>query len=124
MGPNPADWAWGKLHHGAFPHPLSRVAEMPGVERLPKGGSGSTVMAANYRLTDFKVTHGASFRMVVDVGNWDASRTINAPGQSGDTRSPHYSDLASLWAEGSYVPMVYSREAVDAATELLISLSP
>ena len=124
LGPNPAGWAWGALHHGAFPHPLSRVAEMPGVAPLPKGGSGSTVMAANYRLTDFRVTHGASFRMVVDVGNWDASRTINAPGQSGDTRSPHYADLAPLWANGDYVPMLYSEAAVNAATEVLISLSP
>ena len=124
MGDDPAAWAWGKLHHGAFPHPLGRVADLPGVARLPKGGSGSTPMAATYRLSDFKVTHGASFRMVVDVGNWDASRCINAPGQSGDPRSPHYADLAPLWAEGSYVPMLYSVAAVDAHTETRITLQP
>ncbi len=124
LGPNQAAWQWGQLHHGAFPHPLARVADMPGVDRLPKGGSGSTVMAAVYRLSDFKVTHGASFRMVVDVGNWDESRFINAPGQSGDPRSPHYANLAPLWAEGSYVPMLYSVAAVDAATTLKIRLSP
>jgi penicillin amidase len=124
MGADPSAWAWGRLHHGAFPHPLERVADLTGVARLPKGGSGSTPMAANYRLSDFKVTHGASFRMVVDVGNWDASRAINAPGQSGDPRSPHYADLAPLWAAGAYVPMLYSREAVDAATETRIRLVP
>ncbi len=124
MGANPADWAWGHLHRGAFPHPLHRVADLPGVAPLAKGGSGSTVMAATYRLSDFRVTHGASFRMVVDVGNWDASRAINAPGQSGDIRSPHYADLAPLWAAGEYVPMLYSVAAVDAATTLLIILTP
>lgn len=124
LGDNPASWAWGRLHHGAFPHPLHRVADMPGVAALPKGGSGSTVMAANYRLGDFKVTHGASFRMVVDVGAWDNSRCINAPGQSGDPRSPHYADLAPLWAAGEYVPMLYSVAAVDAATTLRIVLNP
>jgi penicillin amidase len=124
MGDDPAGWAWGKLHHGAFPHPLGRVADLPGVDRLPKGGSGSTPMATTYRLSDFKVTHGASFRMVVDVGNWDASRCINAPGQSGDPRSPHYADLAPLWAAGEYVPMLYSRAAVEAHTEALITLRP
>ncbi len=124
MGDDPAAWQWGRLHHGAFPHPLGRVTDLPGVARLPKGGSGSTVMNAGYRMSDFKVTHGASFRMVVDVGNWDASRAINAPGQSGDPRSPHYADLAPLWADGAYVPMLYSVAAVDAATRLRIVLTP
>lgn len=124
MGKDASAWQWGSLHHGAFPHPLGRVADLPGVDRLPKGGSGSTVMNAGYRLSDFKVTHGASFRMVVDVGNWDESRFINAPGQSGDPRSPHYADLAPLWATGDYVPMLYSVAAVDAATTLKILLSP
>lgn len=124
MGENPADWAWGRLHHGAFPHPLGRVADLPGVGRLPKGGSGSTPMAATYRLSDFRVTNGASFRMVVDVGNWDASRFINAPGQSGDPRSPHYADLAPLWADGQTVPLLYSTAAVDDATALRIRLTP
>ncbi len=124
MGEDPAGWAWGRLHHGAFPHPFARIASLRGVEPLPKGGSGSTPMAAGYRLSDFKVTHGASFRMVLDVGNWDASRAINAPGQSGDPRSPHYDDLAPLWAAGDYVPLLYSTAAVDAATELCIRLRP
>ncbi len=125
MGDDPAGWAWGKLHHGAFPHPLGRVSNhLSGVGPLPKGGSGSTPMASGYALGDFRVTHGASFRMVVDVGNWDASRFINAPGQSGDPASPHYQDLAPLWAAGETVPMLYSQQAVDAATETLISLTP
>ncbi|WP_158745703.1 penicillin acylase family protein [Acidisphaera sp. L21] len=124
MGSDPAGWAWGRLHHGAFPHPLARVADLPGVGRLPKGGSASTPMAAGYRMSDFKVTHGASFRMVVDVGNWDASQAINAPGQSGDPRSPHFADLAPLWAAGEYVPLLYTAAAVDAATEHTITLHP
>ena len=121
----PADWEWGKLHHGYFAHPLGRVAAgLPDVGPLPKGGSGSCVMNAGYRLSDFRVTSGASFRMVVDVGNWDASMCINAPGQSGDPRSPHYADLAPRWAAGEYVPMLFSQQAVDAAAEEVIRLVP
>ena len=81
-------------------------------------------MNAGYRLSDFRVTTGASFRMVVDVGNWDASLCINAPGQSGDPRSRHYGDLAPIWAAGGYVPMLFSRAAVDAAAETVLVLSP
>src|SRR5215471_4049230 len=79
---------------------------------------------AGDRLSDFRVTSGASFRMVVDVGNWDNSRCINAPGQSGDPRSPHYADLAPLWAAGEFVPMLYSKAAIDHAADLRIILAP
>ncbi len=125
LGQEPSGWSWGALHHGYFEHPLADLLpEMKSVGRLPKGGSGSTPMAATYRASDFRVTSGASFRMVTDVGNWDASMCINAPGQSGDPRSPHYSDLAPKWAAGEYVPLLYSKAAVDAAAELVIRLIP
>jgi penicillin amidase len=69
-------------------------------------------MAATYRFADYRLSSGASFRMVVDVGRWDNSVAINTPGQSGDPASPHYRDLAPLWAEGRYFPLAYSRAAV------------
>ena len=127
LGGDPAQWRWGRLHHAWFAHPLSRVAGPRGlrdVGPLPMGGSGSTPMNTTYRTTDFRLTVGASFRMVVDVGNWDDSRVINTPGQSGNPNSPHYDDMAPLWARGEYVPMLYTRAAVDDAAELRIVLRP
>jgi penicillin amidase len=125
LGADPAQWAWGKLHHGYFEHSLAAVAKgFADVGPLPKGGSSQTPMNAGYRPSDFRVVSGASFRMVIDVGNWDNSRCINAPGQSGDPRSPHYADLAPLWAAGEYVPLLYSREAIDNAADLRIILTP
>jgi len=125
MGNDTAQWRWGALHHGYFPHPLARThAGLPDVGPLPKGGSGSTPMNAGYRMSDFRVITGASFRIVVDVGAWDNSRVINSPGQSGDPASPHYADLAPLWANEDYVPLVFSDYAVDRAAELRISLQP
>lgn len=81
-------------------------------------------MAAFYRPTDFRTMLGASVRIVIDVGDWDNSVWINAPGQSGDPRSPHYADLAPVWAKGEYFPMPYSRASVDEATEMRIRLRP
>ena len=66
----------------------------------------------------------SSFRMVVDVGEWDNSRVINAPGQSGDPDSPHYDDLAEAWAMGGYGPLLYTLAAVDDAAKLKIYLRP
>ena len=65
-----------------------------------------------------------SVRLVMDVGAWDNSVCINVPGQSGDPRSPHFADLAAPWARGDYVPLLFSRDKVDAATTHRIRLVP
>ncbi|MFT8243380.1 penicillin acylase family protein [Roseomonas sp. BN140053] len=128
LGPDPAAWQWGALHHGFFEHALHPVLPPGDAARfdigpLPTGGSSQTPMHAGYR-GDWRVTHGASVRLVMDVGAWDNSRCINAPGQSGDPRSPHYADLAEAWSRGEFVPLLFTREAVDAATARRIRLEP
>jgi penicillin amidase len=127
MGSDSSAWAWGRLHHAAFTHPLAAAADVPGawhVAPLPMGGSSSTPMHTGYRPSDFRVMHGASFRMVVDLANTDGGVTVNSPGQSGDPRSPHYQDLAPIWARGAYVPMLYTAEAVAEAAESVIEVMP
>jgi penicillin G amidase len=128
LGPDLARWRWGALHHGFFEHALSNLAA-PAAPRmdvgpLPKGGSSSTPMHTGYRPSDFRITHGASVRLVMDVGEWDNSVCINAPGQSGDPRSPHYGDLAPAWAKGEYVPMLYSAGRVEPEITQRINLVP
>ncbi|MGL4322854.1 MAG: penicillin acylase family protein [Beijerinckiaceae bacterium] len=128
LGRDEQQWAWGKIHHGYFEHPLAAVqsgkTSAPDIGPFPKGGSALTPMYASYRGSDFRVLHGASFRMVVDCAEFDRSVCMNAPGQSGDPRSRHYDALAPLWARGDYVPMLYSRAAVDAAAETVLTLTP
>lgn len=128
LGEDPAAWAWGNLHHGYFEHPLAAsgaaTQSIPDIGPFPKGGSALTPMYASYRASDFRVLHGASFRMVVDCADFDRSVCMNAPGQSGDPRSRYYNALAPLWAKGAYVPMPYSRAAVDAAAEATLTLKP
>ncbi len=63
-------------------------------------------------------------RMVMDVGAWDNSVVINTPGQSGGPYSAHYRDLFPTWAEGAYVPLAFSRAAVDRVAETIIALTP
>ena len=122
---DPDSWAWGRLHHAYFEHPLSAIAGKAfDVGPHPKGGSGITVNNNGYRATDFRITSGVSFRMVVDVGDWDKSVLVNTPGQSGDPKSPHHHDLFKVWAEEKAVPMAYSRKAVEAAADFRITLTP
>ena len=109
-----------------FEHPLYNIVgekEKSLLEIAPvaRGGSADTPNSTRYR-SDFSVASGGSWRMVVDVGNWDAAVMTNAPGQSGDPLSPHYDDMLQPWASEGHMPLLYSREKVIKHTEKLIKL--
>ena len=128
-GGDPGKWQWSRLHQGFFPHALASAADAATQARLnvgpvPKQGGGETVNMSGYDPATFRQFAGASFRLVLDVGAWDNSRAVNAPGQSGDPASPHYRDLVPLWLKGEYFPLLYSREAVEAAVAQRIELVP
>ena len=61
---------------------LPCLAQQLSVGPLAFGGAANVPRAATYRRADYQLLSGASFRMVLDVGNWDQSVTINTPGQS------------------------------------------
>ena len=129
LGEDAGQWRWGRLHHAQFDHALTSLADpstqaQMRVGPLELGGASNVPHATSYRSSDFRLTSGASFRMVLDVGNWDASRVINAPGQSGNPFSPHYRDLAPLWADGQYVPLLYSKPAVENAASEIVTYAP
>ncbi len=129
MGPDVTTWSWGRLHVAEFHHALTPLAPADqkaalGAGPAPMSGTGLSPMAATWRESDFRLTAGASFRMVLDVGAWDNSLVINSPGQSGNPDSPHFRDLFPLWVSGQYAPLLYSRAAVEAATEEVLELVP
>ncbi len=124
MGPTPGAWAWQRLHRAEFTHPLATndarraVLDLPPV---PRGGDSTTIDNTGF---DRVQTRGASFRAVFDVGDWDRSRMINVPGQSGQPGSRHYADLLPLWASGQSHPMLFSREAVEQHATARLVLRP
>jgi penicillin amidase len=124
FGADAAAWRWGDLHHGWFDHALTPLGHSFDLGPWPKGGGNTSIMLAHHEASDYRVRIGASLRMVVDVGAWDNSLWINAPGQSGMQDSPHLADLAPLWAAGDYVPLAYSEAAVAAVTAEVITLLP
>jgi len=129
QGTDPGQWRWGKLHFNLAEHPLSPIVDEQtrgkiNVGPISKHGGPYTVNASAYQTSDFRQTGGPSARLVIDVGNWDNSRAVNYPGQSGDPDSAHYRDLAPLWRTGQYFPLLYTREAVENATDKKIKLVP
>jgi penicillin amidase len=128
-GADPHAWQWGKLHHSLPEHPLLEALDGDLRARLQPGpfstpGGPNTPNASSYRVSDFQLTGGPSFRMVLDVGNWDNSRAVNYPGQSGNPDDVHYRDLTEMWLTGKYFPLLYTRDAVEKATVTRILLRP
>jgi penicillin amidase len=129
LGPDMTSWSWGRLHHATFEPAVAVLADSTLRAQMSMGplelpGSASTPRAATYRTFDYAAIGGASVRMVLDAGQWDNSVIINTPGQSGDPFSPHYRDLFALWAAGDYVPLLFSRAAVEREAESVITLTP
>jgi penicillin amidase len=125
LGPDPRTWRWGALHKTALQHALATDPDRQALFGLPpveRGGDSDTVNVAGG--PGFDVAHGASFREILDVADWDRSVAVNFPGQSGQPGSPHYGDLLPLWAEGKYFPLLYSRGKVEAGSAERLVLTP
>ncbi|MFN0101454.1 MAG: penicillin acylase family protein [Bryobacteraceae bacterium] len=135
LGPAYLEWErlgepqWGKLHQSLPGHPLRdfvnaewRAKLQPGP--FPAPGGPYSPSQSMYTGSSFQLTNGPSFRMVLDVGSWDESRAVNYPGQSGRWDDPHYRDLTGHWLRGEYFPLLYTRAAVEKATERRIVLEP
>lgn len=119
--------SWGAIHTVVLRHPLA--AMMPrlsaDISGLGSGGDGTTVMARWWPgIANSNTTGGAMFAAVVDVGQWDDTLAIIAPGQSGDPRDPHYADLYRPWLEGRYFSLPYGQSAIDAVVESRLRLVP
>jgi penicillin amidase len=120
LGADPAAWRWGAIHHQEFGHPLGG----PNIGPIPRGGSYHTIHPSFYHPLTYRQIIGATFKMALDVGEWDNSRAINAPGQSGDERSPHYRDLYHGWATGGSFPLLYSRAEIERNASARLRLQP
>lgn len=147
LGPDRSHWKWGNLHHATFSHPLDLAtrpdASLPAAsfgldsaaahrEHIPdifdvpsvsRPGDANTVNATGGG-ANYSEAYGASYRQILDVGDWDRSVMTNVPGESGVPGNEHYADLLIPWSRGEYHPMPFSRQAVEEATEEKIMLVP
>jgi penicillin amidase len=118
---------WGALHTATFRHPLSTPgAGVPGAFDVgPFARPGDANTPNNTRHDDsFRQVHGATYRHLIDLSDWDRALATSAPGQSGQPGSPHYADLAPLWARGEYFPLSFGRAKVDAVARHRLTLRP
>ena len=119
FGADTTKWRWGTVHVAELRHPLARAFDLPPVSRA---GDGNTVFVTAG--TNYQQTAGASYREVIDLGDFDNSVAINVPGQSGQPGSEYYGDLLPLWGNDKYFPLVFSRARVEAETKHVLRLMP
>jgi penicillin amidase len=122
------NWNLGQLNykHVLIKHPLSNAVDAPMREKLnvgpvPRGGNSYTV---NNTTGNDNQTHGATFRIIVDTGNWDHSVATNSPGQAGDPEDKHYRNLFDIWAQDQYFPLFFTREKIESVKDEVIHLTP
>lgn len=129
IGKEPRKWAWGKVHQIEFAHLFGRGRLLRALfnrGQYPIGGDEQTIWmtAGNLELPFGLVRTSATYRQVLDVGDWDRSTAVLSTGQSGQPTSPHYADMIDLWREGEQHPMLWTRAAVEAEAAATLSLRP
>ena len=120
LGPNTLEWRYGqtKFKHSFMEHALGgigtdAVSSKLNLGPLPRGGNAYTPGSTG---ENDRQSSGASFRMIVNTGDWDAAIGTNSPGQSGNPESPFYDNLFKGWAEDQYFPVYYSKEKIRSVT--------
>lgn len=128
LGEDPGQWQYGQdaLKHIQLRHALSAAVSdslrgQLDLPSLPRGGNGYTPGATG---NNFNQSSGATFRILVPVGDWDRARAINSPGQSGDPASPYYKNLYELWGQDGYFPLQYSRDSIEKHADSRLLLRP
>jgi penicillin G amidase len=133
LGKDTSDWEWGTLHQLRLEHLVlggsgipAPIAAYMNPAPVKVGGGSSIVNATAWDAASgsFDVTGGPSMRMVVDLADLDASTWVVVTGASGHPASEHYDDQLGAWAAGETFPWPFSTEAVDAAQEDELILTP
>ncbi len=129
LGPQPGDWAWGKLHQLTFQHILGRQPLLAATFNrgpYPIGGDGNTIWATF--TSEFDLRHnyvvGPPFRFIADLSDLAHARGLLAPGQSEHIASPHYDDGIRAWFEQGYHIMLYNRKEIEQAAKERLELIP
>jgi penicillin amidase len=133
LGKDVRDWEWGRLHTAAPQHAVLGGESLPDLVRelvnprpleVPGGSSIVNATAWNAASGSFAVTAGPAMRMVVDLGDLDASTWVALTGTSGHPGSVHYTDQFDAWAHGGTFAWPFSADAVREAAARELTLRP
>ncbi|MHB8510744.1 MAG: penicillin acylase family protein [Actinomycetota bacterium] len=129
LGDDSSEWSWGRIHTVHFSHVLATA--MPLLHDLfssgpfEVGGGDDTInRGVFYPAEGFVDGALPSARLIMDLSNFDNSRSVITTGNSGNPASPHYRDQSTMWSKVEDHPMLFSRDAINAAAEGALTLLP
>lgn len=117
-------WQWAQANDVWFPHlPFHASALLRPIfsRHASRGGDGFTVNPSMPVRDQILV---ASYRQILDLGDFDRSVFALPLGQSGHLLSGSYSDMLDDWNQGRYRPLRFSARAVDASASSRLRLEP
>jgi penicillin amidase len=131
LGDDPADWQWGDLHEATFRNATFGESGFAPLEWLFNRGpyavdGGSAIVNATSWSADegYEVVAVPSMRMIIDLSNFERSRSVHPTGQSGHIYHDHYIDMAEAWVANDLHPMHWDRTAIEADSEGTLVLKP
>ena len=131
QGKDPAKWNWGGLHTATFVNQTLGKSGIAPIEALfnrgpfPASGGQDLVNSTGWNLTKgYFVDWLPSMRMIVDLGDLRNSVTVHTTGESGHAYHPHYIDMADLWRNIEYYPMLWNEQAIVSSTAAHLVLKP
>lgn len=126
-------WRWDELHRAHFVSlPVGSIG-IVGIEEVvnrgPEGTGGSidtlnaTVWSTS-KVNRYEVITLPSYRMIIDLGNFDNSRGVHTTGQSGHPASEHYADMIDLWRTVAYHDMMWDTNIIRGDDSAVLRLQP
>ena len=123
-GKDPTKWRWGDLHTITYHHPSLGRSGIGLIEAIfnrgpaRTSGGADTVNATGWSATrDYTVASVPSERLIIDLSDFDRTRSVITTGQSGHAYHPHYTDQIDPWRLIQYHPLYWSRALVEANQE-------
>ncbi|TDE08387.1 penicillin acylase family protein [Jiangella asiatica] len=131
QGKDASRWDWGRLHAMELTEQTFGTSGVGLVEWLYNrgpvevGGGGSIVDATAWDAAEgYETVWAPSMRMIVDLGDLNASRWIDLTGISGHPFHEHYTDQTELWRDGETLPMRWDADDIRAAAEHTFTFVP
>jgi penicillin amidase len=131
LGDDPANWTWGGIHVAVFrSSPLGETGLGFIDSLLNRGpfavsGGSSIVNATSWNSNrNYEVTGLPSMRAIYDMSDLNNSLTVHTTGQSGHAFHPHHIDMAPIWANVEYYPMLWNEQAITSTAEGHLVLTP
>jgi penicillin amidase len=108
---NEKEYKWGDYKATSVQHML-QIPEFS-VMNVAVGGGRNIVSANSSR-------HGASWKMIVELGPELKAWGVYPGGQSGNPGSHYYTNLLSTWAKGQYYPIQFYSDGTDRSPTIML----